>query len=1105
MSAGGAGSSRRRLHAAPPPAGEAAHEPDRIVPAPAAPVRRRAGAPRLIDWTGERCVPWTPDVQVAYEHYHRYLWAAPLAAGRRVLDLGSGEGYGSAILASSGAASVVGVDVDERAVEHARLSYSAPNLSFETGDALDLGGHDPAAFDLVVAFEVIEHVDDPARLLDRVAELLDPAGVLVVSTPDRLVYGEARERENPFHRHELTEPELRELLGERFPNVALWGQRASTGSRIAALDEDAPPGGSAFSLERSAGEWHEAGAPAPMYLLAVAARTRVDLPPRESALHDHDLELVAAREREAAEGLEAAREAEAAASAATEAARTELEEARAALGEALGNERRLRVETARLGGELEELRANRAEALDDELVGLSRQLAAAEARAEAAEAATAAERAGSAETRHRLARVEASVSWRAFERARALVYGPAGYRSLRGRVLSALLRMVGRVGAGASAEPAEPEPVAPIRMPRFEHPLASVVVAMHSSGAIGERALRAIARNSAGIPFELVVVDDRANEETRRVIGALENATVIENERNLGFLGSTNRGAAAARGKYVVLLNDDTEVQPGWLKALVECADSDPRVAWVGAKLVYPDGRLQEAGTIVWRDATGWNFGRGDAPGRPQYNYRREVDYASAAAALVRADAWREIGGFDERFAPAYYEDADACFALRERGWSVVYEPRAVVVHHEGVSHGTGGEDARGKRNQELNRERFLAKWSAVLEAEHQPAWPATEPRDVADRNRGEHVLVIDHRVPMPDCDSGSLRMFELLRALRERGCRVTFLPDNHLAEQPYTSWIQSFGVEVLHDPVYVAEEFDRLRHAPLAIVSRPQIAARYLDLIRERMPDTLVAYDTVDLHYLRERRRAELGDGHPAKAEALREIELALIRACDATIVITGDEREHVLAEVPDADVRLVPNANDVAGGVPPAAGRDGLLFVGGFQHTPNLDAAFVLVREIMPLVWRELPECRLTIVGPHAPPEIEALASERVTVAGWVADMTPLLESSRAMVAPLRYGAGMKGKVTQSLAAGLPVVTTGIGAEGLATEPGEQVLVAETTEAISAEVVRVCRDDELWQRLSEGGLAAARAGWSRQAMRARVDELVDLALDSAGRAAAR
>jgi glycosyltransferase involved in cell wall biosynthesis len=202
----------------------------------------------------------------------------------------------------------------------------------------------------------------------------------------------------------------------------------------------------------------------------------------------------------------------------------------------------------------------------------------------------------------------------------------------------------------------------------------------------------------------------------------------------------------------------------------------------------------------------------------------------------------------------------------------------------------------------------------------------------------------------------------------------------------------------------------------------------------------------------------------------------------------------------VPDADVRVIPNANDVAEVVPPPDGREGLLFVGGFQHTPNLDAAIVLVREIMPLVWRELPECVLTIVGPHRPPEIDALASARVRVAGWVPDMTELLEGSRLMVAPLRYGAGMKGKVTQSLAAGLPVVTTTVGAEGLAIEPGEHMLVADHVDQIAADVIRLYRDDELWRRLSAAGQRAAEAGWSRPAMRACVDELVEAAAAQPG-----
>jgi glycosyltransferase involved in cell wall biosynthesis len=369
-----------------------------------------------------------------------------------------------------------------------------------------------------------------------------------------------------------------------------------------------------------------------------------------------------------------------------------------------------------------------------------------------------------------------------------------------------------------------------------------------------------------------------------------------------------------------------------------------------------------------------------------------------------------------------------------------------------------------------------------------------------ADRNHGDHVLVVDHRVPRPDSDSGSLRMFEMLRALRERGCRVSFLPDNFEPDEPYTSSLQGLGVEVMHAPVDVAAELDALRgRVGLVILSRPQVAARYIDAVRERVPDALVAYDTVDLHHVRERRRLEIGEGNPAKAHALRELELALIRACDTTVVISHAEGALVRAEVPDADVRVIPNANEIARSVPPAQGRKGLLFVGGFEHTPNLDAASVLVHEVMPLVWRELPDCRLTIVGAHAPAEVEALASPRVHVAGWVPDMTQLLQETRLMVAPLRYGAGVKGKVTQSLAAGLPVVTTPIGAEGLGATPGEHLLVESDLEALAAAVVRLDGDDELWARLSEGGLELAEAGWSPAAMRERVDDLVDHAIRSA------
>ena len=260
-------------------------------------VERSAAAPRLIDWTGERCVPWTPEVAVAYEHYHRYLFAAPLVAGRRVLDLASGEGFGAAILAGS-AAEVVGVDIDATTVEHSSLNYTAPNLEFTVGSALDLGELADGSFDAVVAFEMIEHVAEQERVLAEVSRVLAGDGLLIVSTPDRLVYSHAEERDNPFHERELSEDELRELLAGRFEHVALWGQRVSVGSRISAIDEVAVERPQAVFIERSDDGWRRASEPPPVYLLAIASRAPFEPPPSESALVDPGLELIRSKDRD---------------------------------------------------------------------------------------------------------------------------------------------------------------------------------------------------------------------------------------------------------------------------------------------------------------------------------------------------------------------------------------------------------------------------------------------------------------------------------------------------------------------------------------------------------------------------------------------------------------------------------------------------------------------------------------------------------------------------------------------------------------------------------------------------------------------------------------
>ena len=1039
-------------------------------------------------------------MQVVYEHMHRYLWAATVVAGRRVLDLGSGEGFGASILSAGEETEVVGIDIDERTVEHAQLNWAGPRTSFKVGNVLDLSEFEDGSFGAVVAFEVIEHVDEQERVLAEVARVLAHDGVLIISTPDRRLYSDATGQVNPYHRHELTYEEFSALLEGPFPHVAVWGQRTITGSHLGALGSTAEElSDTEFFIERAGDEWRMASEPAALYLVALASRSELPDVSSSSVLGDCDLELVRAAERKAADAAKAIAVERDAGSERERVAQITLE-----------RERR-EIAAERKRGELERAQNDVLLAQRDEYVRHRQaEIASLRARLERTTSELA-ERGESLEQAQRFnRRVEESVTWQTFQRVRGRVFSSiGGETSLFARGLRFSLRLAGRVISRQQAPPSleqvqEQEALDVlaqiIELPTFDQPRVSLVIPLFAAADLTRRCLETIRDNTMAISYEVILVDDTADADTKRLLEQVHGSRVLVNERNEGYLRSMNRGAALARGEWIVLCNNDIEVQPGWMEAMLDCAESDESVGVVAPKFISPDGSLCEAGAIIWSDGTGANFGRGDEPGRFQYEYRREVDYGSAAALMVRGQLWTEVGGFDERYLPMYYEDADLCFEAHERGWRVLYEPRAVVMHVEGATAGTDLEEGH-KRYQEANRPKFVEKWRARLESEHLRSGEVRV-RRAADRYRREQVLIVDHRMPMWDRDAGSLRMLEIMRSLLRLGYGVNFLPDNFTPIEPYTAELQQLGVEVIYGQVDIrAELADMGTLLTAVIMSRPHTASRWLDTIRELAPSALAIYDTVDLHWMRETRRVALDAvGRPgqngsisaqgAKATALRELELAMVRASDVTVTVTEEERGHVLAEVPGARVTIVPTIHEIASDVPPCDGRSGVLFVGGFEHPPNVDAATYLVREVMPLVWAVKADVKVTIVGSHAPREVEALATSRVDVRGWVAELEPLLDAARALVAPVRFGAGMKGKVTQGLAAGLPIVTTPVGAEGLDASDGEQMLIAETAEALAERILRVVEDDALWQSLSQQGQELITAKCSREVLDERLRE---------------
>jgi GT2 family glycosyltransferase len=600
--------------------------------------------------------------------------------------------------------------------------------------------------------------------------------------------------------------------------------------------------------------------------------------------------------------------------------------------------------------------------------------------------------------------------------------------------------------------------------------------------------------------FEVIVVDDQSSDESAQHLAAIDGLVHLRNEQNLGFVGSCNRGAEQARGRFIVMLNNDTQVLDGWLDALLETFHQHPDTGLAGARLIYPDGSLQEPGGIVFRDGSGWNYGKGDSPERPDYQFCRQVDYCSGACIMLRAELFGELGGFDDRYAPAYYEDTDLAFRVRERGFEVRVQPAATIVHHEGVTAGT--DLASGaKRFQGINRKKFLQRWQAELD---QYPSPVVDPGDRGEIRRARdhrlkgRVLVIDAYSPEPDQDSGSLRLRYLMDCFQDLGYGVTFLPDNRVHAGRYTTDMQAAGIEVMYDPwIGSLQRFftERGGEFSFVMISRHYVASRYLSFLRRHCPQAHFLFDTVDLHYLREERLAELENSLPLKRTSAqtRRSELAVISAADATLVVSPVEQAVLKEAAPAARVHVISNVHEVVGSRRPFAERKDLFFVGGYQHPPNIDAAQWFVGHIWPLIREQLPDAEFHLIGSKAPEQVRALHGNGVHFHGFVESLEPWLDGCRIAVAPLRYGAGIKGKVNISMSRGQPVVATPAAVEGMFAKPGRDVLVAETAEDFAAAVVGLYRDEALWNLVSVNGLENVRQYFSVETARLGLQELLN------------
>lgn len=628
--------------------------------------------------------------------------------------------------------------------------------------------------------------------------------------------------------------------------------------------------------------------------------------------------------------------------------------------------------------------------------------------------------------------------------------------------------------------------VHPLSLPVHAHPRVSIIIPVHNQPLYTFSCLKSLVEHPSVADAEVIVVDDHSDDETAQMLEQVSGLRTVRNVGERGFVRACNLGAAQARGDTLVFLNNDTSVLPGWLDALLAVFARFPDAGLVGARLIYPDGRLQAAGGVIWRDGSAAHVGWGDRANAPEYSYVRKVDYCPGACIAIPRTLFDAVGRFSEEFAPAYYEDTDLAFKVRAAGREVYYQPAAIIRHVEGVSMGQNVL-AGFKRFQVLHRQRFQEKWRQSL-ASH----PINDGEPVQARDRGvwKRLLVVDKVMLTPDQDSGSLRMFRLLEELVGLGVKVVFVTLYLDDREPYRSQLQQIGVEVLYPPreSTVRGYLERCgRQFDAVMLSRADVAELLMDAVRELAPAALRIFDTVDLHYLREERMAELqANASLARAAAARkQTELGLMQKADVTLVVSPFEQALLARENPGLRIEVVSNIHDLHGSAAGHAEREGLLFIGGFNHPPNVDAMLYYVNEILPRIQQELGPVKTWIIGSKPPAEIRALASETVIVEGFVEDISGHFARARLSIAPLRYGAGVKGKINMSMAYGVPVVATPLAVEGMWLTDGVDVVVGADAAAFADSVIRVYRDPRLWEMLSENGMHNLEQYFSRRVAR--------------------
>lgn len=629
-----------------------------------------------------------------------------------------------------------------------------------------------------------------------------------------------------------------------------------------------------------------------------------------------------------------------------------------------------------------------------------------------------------------------------------------------------------------------------------ENARVTVVIPVFNQAALLLPCLQGLAEQ--GVPLRPVIVDNASSDAVPTLLGRLDGVQVIRNDVNVGFVDAVNQGFAATDTELVLILNSDAVLRPGSLEAALGAMLADPDLAAVGGRIVLPNGLLQEAGSVLWRNASAAGYLRGYPPSFGAAMSRRDVAFASGVALLMRTQQVRAQGGLSTEFRPAYCEEVDLCVRLWQSGLRVGYEPGFLVEHMEyGSSSGSQHLELMESHRELLVRRH--QQWLAEL-----PDQDTVSMDTLAHwRDRGNpRTLVVDDRIPFAENGAGDPRAVSVLHGLSRIGRRALLVPAD--CDQEF-DWTEVWGtlprdLEIRPEggvpalPWMIGALADGIDFLWISRIHNLEavLSLRERDETLSRIP---LIYDSEAIAALR------CASGSAPDHVALAE---EMTQAARADVVVAVNEAEaDIFRRHGCPNVAVLGHELRVSAAVASEPTADSsLLFIGRLTdpESPNVDSVRWLIREVLPRIRAAVPTTRVTVVGAISDvvrDQITAGDPAGVRVVGPQSDLGPFYDSHRVFVAPTRFAAGIPIKVLSAAAAGLPVVATPLLAEQLGWVAGRDVLVGQDPGEFATQVIELLGDERLWHSVREAGLARIRAECSTVTFDGALEEIFSMAAE--------